>query len=159
MNLYDEFFALIPYLNKLGVRYAVIGGIAMAFHGRPRFTRDIDVLIHPEDIDLVRMAFQRLDYRETAAPWTFRSTNLPLHRFLKTAGEEELMVDILLANTPEDQQVIAGAVVTEAEAGPVRVAGREDLIRLKASRNSDQDRVDIKGLQDDRDREGREDGE
>lgn len=159
MNLYDEFFALIPYLNRLGVRYAVIGGIAMAFHGRPRFTRDIDVLIHPDDIELVRMAFQRLDYRETAAPRTIRNTNLTLHRFLKTAGEDELMVDILLANTPEDQEVIARAVQTEAKVGPVRVADRTDLIRLKAARNSDQDQVDIKGLQDDSDRESREDGE
>ncbi|OGV63718.1 MAG: hypothetical protein A3K19_17150 [Lentisphaerae bacterium RIFOXYB12_FULL_65_16] len=159
MNLYDEFFALIPYLNKLGVRYAVIGGIAMAFHGRPRFTRDIDVLIHSEDIDLVRMAFQRLDYRETAAPWTFRNTNLTLHRFLKTAGEEEMMVDVLLANAPEDREVISRAVQTEAEVGPVRVADRNDLIRLKAIRNSDQDQVDIKGLQDDSDRESRKDGQ
>jgi len=159
MNLYDEFFALIPYLNKLGVRYAVIGGIAMAFHGRPRFTRDIDVLIHSEDIDLVRMAFQRLNYRETAAPWTFRNTNLTLHRFLKVAGEEEMMVDILLANTPDHQQIIARAVQTEAEAGTVRVATKDDLIRLKSSRNSDQDKVDIKGLQDDSDRESREDGQ
>jgi hypothetical protein len=131
----------------------------MAFHGRPRFTRDIDVLIHPDDIDLVRMAFQRLDYRETAAPWTFRNTNLTLHRFLKTAGEDEMMVDILLANTPEDQGVIVRAVLTEAKAGPVRVADRNDLIRLKAGRNSDQDRVDIKGLQDDGHRKGCEDGE
>jgi len=159
MNLYDEFFALIPYLNKLGVRYAVIGGIAMAFHGRPRFTRDIDVLIHPDDLELVRMAFQRLDYRETAAPWTFRTTNLTLHRFLKVTGEEEMMVDILLANTPDHQQIIARAVQTEAEAGPVRVAVKDDLIRLKSFRNSDQDQVDIKGLQDDSDREGREDGQ
>lgn len=72
MNLYDEFFALIPYLNKLGARYAVVGGIAMAFHGRPRFTRDVDILLHPDDLQLIRMAFDRLGYRETAQPWTFR---------------------------------------------------------------------------------------
>ncbi len=159
MNLYDEFFALIPHLNTLGVRYAVIGGIAMAFHGRPRFTRDIDVLIHPEDIELVRMAFQRLNYRETAAPWTFRNTNLTLHRFLKVAGEEEMIVDVLLANTPDHQQIIARAVQTDAEVGPVRVAAKDDLIRLKSSRNSDQDQVDIRGLQDDSDRESRKDGQ
>jgi len=159
MSLYDEFFALIPYLNKTGVRYAVIGGIALAFHGRPRFTRDIDILVHPEDIDLARIAFARLDYRETAAPWTFRNTTLTLHRFLKTLGEEDVMVDILLANTPEDQQVIARAVSASAQAGPVRVACRDDLIRLKAARNSSQDQVDIEGLRDDSDREGREDGQ
>ena len=88
-----------------------------------------------------------------------KKVGVTLHRFLKTAGEEELMVDILLANTPEDQQIIVRAVQTDAKAGPVRVADRNDLIRLKAARNSDQDQVDIKGLQDDSDRKGREDGE
>lgn len=106
---------------------------------------------------MVRLAFQRLDSRETAA--TFRNTTLTLHRFLKTAGEDDMMVDILLANTPEDREVIVRAVQTEATGGPVRVAGRNDLIRLKTSRSSDQDRVDIKGLQDDSDREGREGGQ
>lgn len=69
------------------------------------------------------------------------------------------MVDILLANTSEDRQIIARAVQTEATVGPVRVADRNDLIRLKAARDSDQDRVDIRGLQDDSDRESREDGQ
>jgi ribosomal protein S28E/S33 len=117
------------------------------------------VLVHPEDIELVRMAFQRLNYRETATPWTFRNTNLTLHRFLKTAGEEEMMVDILLANTPDHQQIITRAVQSGAEVGPVRVAAKDDLILLKSARNSDQDRVDIKGLQDDSHREGSEDGQ
>jgi hypothetical protein len=47
------------------------------------------------------------------------------------------------------------AVSTPAEAaGPVSVASRNDLIALKQARNSEQDRVDIKGLEDDTDREG-----
>ena len=154
MNLYDEFFALIPYLNKLGARYAVIGGIAMAFHGRPRFTRDVDILLHPDDLPLIRLAFDRLGYHETAEPWTFRNTNLTLHRFLKIHGEEEMMMDVLLANSSEHQKVIEEAVSAPAEAGAVRVASKSDLIALKEARNSDQDRVDIKGLQDDTDREG-----
>ncbi len=149
MNLYDEFFALIPYLNKLGVRYAIVGGVAMSFHGRPRFTRDVDVLLHPDDLSLIRMVFDRLGYRETAEPWTFRKTNLTLHRFLKVHGEDEMMMDVLLANSPEHQKVIANAISAPAEDGAVRVAGTSDLIALKQARNSDQDRVDIRGLEDD----------
>jgi hypothetical protein len=37
MELYDEFFQLIQALNDAGVTYAVVGGIAMAFHDEPRF--------------------------------------------------------------------------------------------------------------------------
>ena len=126
----------------------------MAFHGRPRFTRDVDILLHPDDLPLARMAFDRLGYRETAPPWTFRDTNLTLHRFLKVHGEDEMMMDVLLANTPVHQKMIADAVSAPAEAGPVSVVSKTDLIALKQARNSDQDRVDIKGLEDDTDREG-----
>ncbi len=43
MKLYDEFFSSIPFFNKIGIRYAVVGGIALAFHGRPRSTTDTDI--------------------------------------------------------------------------------------------------------------------
>jgi len=41
LNLYDEFFMIIRSFNLAGLKYVVIGGIAMAFHDTPRFTRDI----------------------------------------------------------------------------------------------------------------------
>ena len=39
MNLFDEFFSMASMFNKLGIRCALVG---LAFHGRPRFTRDVD---------------------------------------------------------------------------------------------------------------------
>ena len=40
---YEEFIAA---LNAHGVRYLVVGAHAVAFHARPRATRDLDIL-HP----------------------------------------------------------------------------------------------------------------
>ena len=133
MNLYDEFFALISYLNKLGARYAVIGGVAMAFYGIPRFTHDVDILLHPDDLSLAKMALERLNYRESAEPRTFSNTNLTLHRFLKVENEDELMFNILIANAAEYQEMICNAVETASNAGTVRVALKRDLITLKKS--------------------------
>lgn len=39
---FEEFFGL---LNKHEVRYLVVGGYAVAIHGRPRFTNDIDIFL------------------------------------------------------------------------------------------------------------------
>jgi hypothetical protein len=36
---YEEFLTL---LNKHKVRYCIIGAFALAFHARPRYTKDID---------------------------------------------------------------------------------------------------------------------
>jgi hypothetical protein len=49
MDLYDEFFSLIEAFDAASVPYAVCGGIAVAIHGYPRFTEDIDLLIHLSD--------------------------------------------------------------------------------------------------------------
>jgi hypothetical protein len=42
---YEEFLEL---LNKHNVRYCVIGAFALAFHARPRYTKDLDILIEPK---------------------------------------------------------------------------------------------------------------
>ncbi|HOX36456.1 MAG TPA: nucleotidyltransferase family protein [Candidatus Brocadiia bacterium] len=73
MELYNEFLAAISAFNRDGVRYAVVSGIALAFHGRPRFTRDIDIMIHPEGLDKVRRCLSSLGYIESAEPWMFKT--------------------------------------------------------------------------------------
>jgi hypothetical protein len=155
MDLYDEFFSMISMFNRLGMRYAIVGGIALAFHGRPRFTRDIDVLVNEDDMNLLKAGLGSLGYEETADPWMLPNTTLTLRRFLKVQGQDELMIDLLLASEDEDLRVIQDAVLTESVVGRVPVAGRRDIIRMKKSRNSDQDRVDISELEgNDKDREG-----
>jgi len=41
----QDFREFIELLNKHKVRYLVIGGYAVAFHGHPRYTKDLDVWI------------------------------------------------------------------------------------------------------------------
>ena len=43
--LSKDFKEFIELLNKNKVRYLVVGGYALAFHGHPRYTKDIDILI------------------------------------------------------------------------------------------------------------------
>ena len=41
---YEEFIAA---LNAHGVRYLVVGAHAVAYHARPRATKDLDILLDP----------------------------------------------------------------------------------------------------------------
>ena len=41
---YEEFLEL---LNKHNVRYCVVGAFALALHARPRYTKDLDILVEP----------------------------------------------------------------------------------------------------------------
>jgi hypothetical protein len=156
MDFYDEFFSVISMFNKLTIRYAIGGGIALAFHGKPRFTRDVDVLTNEADMDLLKTGLGGLGYEETAEPWMLPNTTLTLRHFLKVEGQDELMIDLLLAHDDEQLRVIRNAVLAESAVGEVPVATRRDIIWMKRFRNSDQDRVDISELEEnDEDRKGR----
>ena len=43
--LSKDFKEFIELLNEHSVRYLVVGGYAVAFHGYPRYTKDIDIWI------------------------------------------------------------------------------------------------------------------
>lgn len=60
-NAFKEFLRL---LNAHGVEYLLVGGHAVAYHGRPRPTGDIDVwiAIGPENADRLVQVFQEFGY-------------------------------------------------------------------------------------------------
>jgi hypothetical protein len=47
MDFHQDFRDLCSLLNARGIEYLIIGGYAVAFHGSPRFTADLDILVHP----------------------------------------------------------------------------------------------------------------
>ena len=55
MILNRDFKEFIGSLNASGVRYLVIGGYAVAFHGRPRYTKDLDVWIEVSEDNAYRI--------------------------------------------------------------------------------------------------------
>ena len=45
MKLPKDLREFVALLNAARVKYVIVGGYAVAFHGRPRFTGDIDIFI------------------------------------------------------------------------------------------------------------------
>ena len=102
MNVFQEFKRLMKELENQRVRYALVGGVAMAFYIEPRFTRDIDLLVDADDFEKVKGILEKDGYFESASPWTFRNVAIELHRFLKVVDEEdEMLIDILVARDEE----------------------------------------------------------
>ena len=46
MNIQPDFEELLRLLEEQHVEYMIVGGYAVAFHGYPRFTKDIDVFFN-----------------------------------------------------------------------------------------------------------------
>jgi hypothetical protein len=49
-------------LDELGIPYAVVGGMAMFFHGFRRFTEAVDILVTPEGLKEVHRQLEGLGY-------------------------------------------------------------------------------------------------
>jgi len=55
MILSPDFRDFVRSLNASGVRYLVVGGYAVALHGHPRYTKDIDIWIERNEANAARM--------------------------------------------------------------------------------------------------------
>jgi len=55
MIVQKDFADLCSLLSATKVDYLVVGGYAVAFHGAPRFTGDLDLLIRPDPDHVARM--------------------------------------------------------------------------------------------------------
>ncbi len=54
--LNQDFKEFIQYLNENNVQYLVIGGYAVAVHGHPRYTKDLDIWVENSKINAQDLA-------------------------------------------------------------------------------------------------------
>jgi hypothetical protein len=47
MTLSKDWREFLELLNSRGVDYVIVGAQSLAFHGRPRHTGDLDILVRP----------------------------------------------------------------------------------------------------------------
>lgn len=62
--LSKDFKEFIELLNEHKVRYLVVGGYAVALHGHPRYTKDLDVWVElsPENADKIIKAIEEFGF-------------------------------------------------------------------------------------------------
>jgi hypothetical protein len=146
IDLLAELRAILERLDKEQVPYALCGGIAMAIHGYPRATVDIDLLVPPENLPGVLEAVRPLGFDIPANPMSFRGGTVEIRRISKVRpGEPVLCLDILLV-TPTLQEAWKSRLKMTWDFGTISVVSREGLIALKMLRGSGRDQDDIKQL-------------
>ena len=131
---------VIASLSKVDVRFALIGGLALASHKVIRATQDIDLLAdseRAEDIDreLIALGYHCLHRSADAG------------NYLR--GDER--VDFIYASRPAARGLLSNATSVQTAFGEVRVVSTEGLIGLKLqgfvnNPRRTQDLEDIKAL-------------
>jgi hypothetical protein len=93
MNLPPDFKELLEEFAREGVEHVVIGGYAFAFHGEPRATKVLDVLLGGDDENLQRAA--RALARYGAPPNVVEATRTLAENEVAYLGSPPLRVDLL----------------------------------------------------------------
>ena len=88
-RLHDALRRLAQRLSAEGIPYALLGGLALAEHGYPRLTEDIDLLLTPSGLECFRQRLVGRGYRPAfgGAKRTFRDTETGVRIEIVTTGE------------------------------------------------------------------------
>ncbi len=145
-----DFLGMLRMLNRHGVDYLVVGGVAAALHGAPVSTFDLD-LVHSRREDNVARLLAALDeldasYR-TQPERRLRPSASHLasggHQLLTTRfGPLDLLGEIGTGRRYEDL-LVESTVVQVGEQVSVRVLNLDTLIVLKESLHQEKDRAAI----------------
>jgi hypothetical protein len=146
MDFFQELKDVTAALDASAVDYALCGGVALAIHGVPRATQDIDLLVRPNDLPRLREVARACGFVLESFPMDFAS-GITIQRFTKLIDGLPLMLDALLVAGPLSY-AWEGRQIAEIEGGQVRVVSRESLIALKLAAGRPQDLVDVQRLQD-----------
>jgi hypothetical protein len=145
MEVQPDFRDLLALLNAHEVAYLIVGGYALAFHGAPRFTGDIDIYVRPDSQNARRVIAALADFG-------FGSLGISTDDFERIEhvvqlGVPPVRVDLMTS--------ITGVSWEEADAGkergtygelPVFYLGRREFVANKRATGRRKDLADLEAL-------------
>ena len=144
----EDYHDILAALVAEQVRFLIVGAHALAVHGYPRATVDIDIWIAPsaENADRVWRALAAfgapladlgISQRDLSRPDVVVQFGLPPNRIDVLTGVSGLTFDEAWPRRVEEP----------VEGVRVPVLGRNDLLTNKRASGRDKDRADVKGLE------------
>ena len=138
---YEKFIAA---LNDHGVRYLLVGAHAVAFHARPRATKDLDILLDPTARN-ARRALAALRDFFGGADLGYTIADLTDPRWILQLGVAPVRIDLLAAipGCPSFSAAWKGRVQARFGSVNAHYLGLSDLIRAKEAAGRVQDQADL----------------
>lgn len=139
---------LVHLFETEGVPYAVMGGLAVRIHAMPRPTYDVDftVLLSRSELPHFYQLVAALGYTVPAAQlsgWVDIVQGLPVIKIQFFVGDRAIDVDVFLAETQYQRQLLTRRQLHRAEGLEAWFVTPEDLILLKLLAARPKDRLDI----------------
>jgi hypothetical protein len=146
-ELSSDFRDMVACFLDEGVRFLIVGAHALAIHGVPRATGDLDLWVEASPDNAARVWAALLRFGAPVQDLKFRQADFEVAREIFQLGQPPNRIDIMT--------VLSG--VSFAEAWEARVVGkfegrdvgflsRDHLIQNKSSTGRGKDRVDLEML-------------
>ncbi len=145
MEIQPDFRELLVLFNEQNVEYLIVGGYALAFHGTPRYTGDLDILVRPDHANAKRIL-------KALALFGFGLLSLTAADFenperVIQLGEPPVRIDLITSITGVSwEEAFSSRVPGNYDDIPVYFLGREPFIRNKRAIGRAKDLADIEAL-------------
>ncbi len=144
----SDFKELLELLNSHEVDYIIVGAYALALHGHPRFTGDLDIYIKPDSQNALQIL-------STLKEFGFGSLELEekdfteLHQVIQL-GMPPVRIDLLTSLTGLTwDEAVAGQLKGNLDGVPVLFLGKAEYVRNKRALGRHKDIADAKTLEED----------
>ncbi|HEX6152013.1 MAG TPA: hypothetical protein VFZ19_00690 [Solirubrobacterales bacterium] len=149
--------SLLEALNTGGVRFVVIGGVAVGAHGYVRGTEDLDLVPDPDPENLSRLTEVLAKLESTLPTVAERPFDAATDAgVIRRGGNVTAMtrfggLDVIqrARGVPSYSQLIGDAVESELLGIPVLICSLARLREMKLAQDREQDRADLANLPED----------
>lgn len=148
IELPDDFRDLLVELCDAAVDFVVVGGHAVAFHGHPRATKDLDVLVRTGRDNAQRVYRALAAFGAPLDAFGVSEDDLAGYDGALQLGVPPRRIDVLnrIDGVCFDEAVAAGASFY-LDGRRIPVIGREALLRNKRAAARPQDLADVRALE------------
>ncbi|SRR6478672_417116 len=146
MSLSSDWKEFLELLNARGVDYVVVGAHCLAFHGRPRYTGDLDVLVRPSKSNAVALVALLKEFGFAGSKFT--PVDFAEGDQVIQLGRPPNRIDLLTSLTGvTSEEAFAGKIAAHLDGVPVFILGKKELIQNKRAVGRPHDLADLAELE------------
>jgi len=145
MTLAQDFEDFIRLLNKHQVDYMVVGGYALAFHGKPRHTGDLDIWINSSESNAEKLVIVIQEFG--LASLGLNKSDFMQEGYVTQIGYPPLRIDIL--NTIDGvkfENAYPNKLLLDVNGIEIRYIGLKEFIENKTASGRSQDIADLREI-------------
>lgn len=145
MRVEKDFEELLGLFRKNKVKYCIVGAYALALYAKPRYTKDMDILVEPSIENAYRIV-------NSLAEFGFKKTGLKAGDFTQERriiqlGYEPIRVDIVTSiDGCNFEEIWKNKRISRLGKQKVFFIGRKELIKNKKASGRIQDKEDLRIL-------------